>query len=250
MTMENDTREPLSQNSITTPNLDVDLYGDGQDIIVAVGKGPNSPHTFNGLCDRPCGVAFRDRNNYFDLTGRANIKLTTMISGFHLVRPIIKLPDGTVLIGDVGVGSPSDFQPAEISFRDLRWFKLDPKRGVTLGGNWVQPDLSKVDEVGYFDVIPGSGERVEGMLSRRCRLLRPADGSSFRISNCGASPSRAKLSSRKNKPIKLSRHSMRGWPNHWFRGITGYILTATWSSCCSTRRAPQGTTIFTPGISR
>jgi len=36
-------------------------------------------------------------------------------------------------------------------------------RGVTLGA-WVDnPDLSKVDEVGYFDVIPGSGVHTEGL---------------------------------------------------------------------------------------
>jgi hypothetical protein len=28
---------------------------------------------------------------------------------------------------------------------------------VTLGGTWVEPDLSRVEAVGYFDVIPGSG---------------------------------------------------------------------------------------------
>ena len=29
---------------------------------------------------------------------------------------------------------------------------------------WVpNPDLSKVDEVGYFDVIPGSGAHMEGL---------------------------------------------------------------------------------------
>ena len=56
MTLENDTRSPLSQDTVTTPNVDLQLYGDGKDILVAVGKGPNAPHTFNGLCDRPCGL--------------------------------------------------------------------------------------------------------------------------------------------------------------------------------------------------
>src|SRR5262245_39323924 len=34
MTLQNDTRLPLMQNSITTPNVDVQLYGDGKNIIV------------------------------------------------------------------------------------------------------------------------------------------------------------------------------------------------------------------------
>jgi hypothetical protein len=87
MTTQNETRLPLGQDSITTPNMDVHLYGDGKNIIVAVGKGANFPRTFFGLCEKPCGFTLRDRNNYFDLRGRANIKFTTIVSGFHRVRP-------------------------------------------------------------------------------------------------------------------------------------------------------------------
>ncbi|MGH9736978.1 MAG: hypothetical protein ACRD4X_00095 [Candidatus Acidiferrales bacterium] len=164
MTLENETRLPLNQNTVTTPNVGLQLYGDGKDIIVASGKGRYSPHTFNGLCDRPCGLTLRDKNNYFDLRGNANMKFTALVSGFHRVRPLIRLADGTLLIGDQAEGSTADWHPYEISFREVRWLKLDPKLGVTLGDTWVEnPDLSKVDEVGYFDVIPGSGPRVEGM---------------------------------------------------------------------------------------
>ena len=171
MTLENDTRLPLSQDTVTTPNVDLQLYGDGKDILVAVGQGPNAPRTFDGLCDRPCGFTLRDRNNYFDLRGRANIKFATLVSGFHRLRPLIRLADGTLLIGDQAEGSMGDWHQYEISFREVRWLKLDPQRGVTLGwtndltlgGMWIEnPDLSKVDEVGYFDILPGSGVRVEG----------------------------------------------------------------------------------------
>src|SRR5262245_10709961 len=158
MTLQNETRLPLTQNSITTPNVDLQLYGDGKNIIVAVGRGANFPRLFFGLCEKPCGFTLRDRSNYFDLRGRANIRFTTIVSGFHRVRPLIKLSDGTLLIGDQAEGSVADYHQYQISFSECRWLKLDPVRGVTLGGAWVEnPDLSKVDEVGYFDVIPGSG---------------------------------------------------------------------------------------------
>src|SRR5436190_23920743 len=145
VTMRNDTRLPLTQNSITTPNADLQLYGDGKNIVVAVGRGANLPRAFFGLCEKPCGFTLRDRNNYFDLRGRATIKSTTIVSGFHRVRPIIKLPDGTLLIGDQAEGSVADYHQYQISFSECRWIKLDPIRGVTLGGTWVEnPDLSKV----------------------------------------------------------------------------------------------------------
>jgi hypothetical protein len=163
MTLQNETRLPLGQSSVTTPNVDLQLYGDGKNIIVAVGRGANFPRTFFGLCKGPCGFTLRDKNNYFDLRGRAHIKFTTIVSGFHRVRPVIKLADGTLLIGDQAEGSVADYHSYQISFSEVRWLKLDDVRGVTLG-TWVEnPDLSKVEEVGYFDVIPGSGVHTDGL---------------------------------------------------------------------------------------
>jgi len=157
LALENDTRLPLGQSTVTTPNVDVQLYGDGRNIVVATGPGPRLPRLFFGLCKGPCGFTLRDRTSTFDLRGRASIRFTTIVSGFHRVRPIIKLADGTLLIGDQAEGSTADYHQYDISFSDVRWLRLDPVRGVTLGGAFVAADLSKVEEVGVFDVIPGSG---------------------------------------------------------------------------------------------
>jgi hypothetical protein len=176
MTVQNETRMPLTQSGITTANVDLQLYGDGKNIIIATGAGPQLPRLFFGLCQGPCGFTLRDRNNYFDLRGRANIKFTTIVSGFHRVRPLIKLADGTLLIGDQAEGSTADYHQYQISFSDCRWLRLDPVRGVTLGGTWVQPDLSKVEEVGYFDVIPGSGAWTAAGLPVEKQPAPPAGG--------------------------------------------------------------------------
>jgi hypothetical protein len=161
--LENTTRLPVSADVVTDPNLELQTYGDGKNIVVSIGKAATDPHTFDGLCERPCGMTFRDKRNYFDLRGRAKIKWTVIVSGFHRAQPLIKLADGTLLVGDQAQGSTADWQQSEVSFSDVRWLALDATRGVTLG-RWVEhPDLSKVDEVGYFDVIPGSGVHVEGV---------------------------------------------------------------------------------------
>ena len=157
LALDNELRRPLSRDAVTTPDVDLQLYGDGRNIVVATGTGANFPRLFFGLCKGPCGFTLRGRNNAFDLRGRASIRFTTIVSGFHRVRPIIRLADGTLLIGDQAEGSTADYHQYDISFADCRWLRLDPSRGVTLGGTWVAADLSKVDEVGYFDVIPGSG---------------------------------------------------------------------------------------------
>ncbi|HXD74787.1 MAG TPA: hypothetical protein VN628_13660 [Vicinamibacterales bacterium] len=157
LTLHNDARVPLTQTALATPNVDLQLYGDGKDIVVATGNGPQLPRLFFGLCTGPCGFTLRDKDNAFDLRGRASLRFTTIVSGFHKVRPIIRLTDGRLLVGDQAEGSTADYHHYDISFADCRWLALDPVRGVTLGATWVQPDLSSVDEVGVFDILPGSG---------------------------------------------------------------------------------------------
>ena len=88
LNLQNQTRLPLSPATVTNPNLDLQLYGDGKNIIVATGNGPQLPRLFFGLCQGPCGFTVRDKANAFDLRGRASIRFTTIVSGFHKVRQI------------------------------------------------------------------------------------------------------------------------------------------------------------------
>ena len=37
MTLDNAARVPLTQTAVTTPNVDLQLYGDGRNIVVATG---------------------------------------------------------------------------------------------------------------------------------------------------------------------------------------------------------------------
>ena len=184
-TLRNDARQPQTPQTIATPDVDLQLYGDGKNIVVATGAGPQLPRLFFGLCTGPCGFALRHKDVFFDLRGRAAVRFTTIVSGFHRVRPIIKLADGSMLIGDQAEGSTADYHRYDISFSDCRWLRLDAARGVTLGGTWVQPDLSKVDEVGLFDILPGSGEWTAPGLSVERQPPPPAGGwiavSSFEV---------------------------------------------------------------------
>jgi hypothetical protein len=108
-------------------------------------------------------VAFRDKTRLADLTGLARIRWNTKMSGFHQVRPIVKLADGTWLVGDRAEGSSSrDWLVSEVSYADLRWLKLDIARVVTVGTFLDKVDLSQVDEIGFADLMPGSGHGPGG----------------------------------------------------------------------------------------
>jgi len=100
----------------------------------------------------------------------------TRTENLHVLHPVVKLADGTLLVGSQTFSSPQrpmagsiaysgNFVVSEVTFDDQRWFQLDPVKVVTMKevGN---PDLSRVDEIGFVDLMPGGGHGVCRMLER------------------------------------------------------------------------------------
>jgi hypothetical protein len=156
---------PVTQQSIANPDLELKLYGPTSaelQINGADGNAANPIHIWSGLCTTGCALAFRHNTSNVDLSGLARIRWNTKMSGFHQIRPIVKLADGTWLIGDPASGSPSDYLVDDIPVAELRWLELDIDRIVTVG-LWVNdPDLTNVEEVGFADLTPGSGHGAGG----------------------------------------------------------------------------------------
>jgi hypothetical protein len=151
--------------AVANPDLELKLYGPGGKDIQLSGSAQNAAnplHLWTGLCEQVCAAALRNKDNYVDLTGLAMIRWVTKVSGFHQVHPIVKLADGTWLVGDHADGSTVDWHENEFSIGDVRWRKLNIAKVVTTG-DWVNnPDLSKVDEIGFTDLLPGSGHGPGG----------------------------------------------------------------------------------------
>jgi hypothetical protein len=153
----------ITSNAVSNPNLELKLYGGKQvELAGALGNEDNPLHPWTGLCENPCAVALRDKNNYVDLTGLAKIRWNTKVSGFHQIHPIVKLADGTWLVGDHASGSITDWHFDDFSVADVRWLRLDIEKVQTKGNFLANPDLSKVDEVGFTDLIAGSGHGPGG----------------------------------------------------------------------------------------
>jgi hypothetical protein len=161
---------PFVQANVADPNLELKQYGAGKEVLTNAGNPaqfiPFSAWT--GVASGPFALTFRDKRNALDLTGLAKIRWATKTSGFHVVRPVVKLTDGTMFVGDVHSESVAMMSVSEFPVATVRWVKLDPMRVVTLGSPgpnnqiWTTPDLSKVDEVGFADLIPGSGHGTGG----------------------------------------------------------------------------------------
>ncbi len=161
---------PAAQGAVSNPNLELKLYGtSGKEIQLVAGRAESNvtpTNLWTGTTTSPSAATLRDRNNFVDLSGAlAKIRWVVRTSGFHEARPILKLADGTWLAGDRASGIQADFNESEISMSDLRWLKLDIARVVTVG-TWVEhADLSKVDEIGFADLMPGSGHGSGGYVN-------------------------------------------------------------------------------------
>jgi hypothetical protein len=158
----------FAQRHVSNSNLQLKLYGSATDIDAARGPekgmqangGPGLPgtgHVFTGLCERPCAMALSDKNNYVDLSSFGKIRWSTRVTGLHELHPIVRLADGTWLLGEHGDGSVFDYHVNEFTLSETRWIQMDMEKVVTRG-RWVEKvDLTKVDAIGFADLMPGSG---------------------------------------------------------------------------------------------
>lgn len=159
----------VQQGHITDANVELRQYGAADKLLTANGD-PSS--VWSGEVDAPFAVTFHRKGNLLDLTGAAKIRWVTKTSGFHVVRPVLKLADGTLMVGDYSSMNVPMLASTEFPIATIRWVKLDPMRVVTVSspGNsnneiWVQnPDLSKVAEVGFADLMPASGHGTGGYI--------------------------------------------------------------------------------------
>ena len=123
------------QENVGDPNVEIKYYGAGAKQILTTGA-PGSDVTpygvWTGTAETPFAITFRHKQNYVDLTGLANIRWYTKTSGFHVVRPVVKLANGTMMVGDVAFTSVPKLTLSEFSLTNVRWIKLDAERVVTV----------------------------------------------------------------------------------------------------------------------
>jgi hypothetical protein len=170
-----DGQTKVVQEHIGDANLELMQYGLHESCLLTSGVSGSETRPFSvwsGECESPFATTFRHKTNYVDLTGAAKIRWAVKTSGFHQVRPVVKLADGTMLVGETAAASVPVLLQSEVPVAAIRWITLDPERVVTMGRRggafsaiWVpEPDLSRVDEVGFVDLMPASGHGTGGFI--------------------------------------------------------------------------------------
>jgi hypothetical protein len=171
----------FTQEAVTNPNLELKVYGpgskpgSGRDSGLLLGNEADEPSTkimsiaYTGVVQANWGIMFRDKNNYLDLRDAGRFRWRLRQRSLHQLRPLIKLADGTLLVGDYAEPLSSYMRESEFYLVDVpRWRPLNPttmyedrnKPGEPLWKTNV--DLSKVDEIGFTSLMAGAGHGTSG----------------------------------------------------------------------------------------
>lgn len=148
---------PVTQEHVGHPDLLMSLYGPGKLGIKKSHheKPADDPYyIWYGLCEGNCALSLRHKMSYVDLTGQAKVRWRSKQAGFRQARLILKLTGGDWLVSDISDGPSGDWREFEFIIADIHWRKLDIDKVIE--GKWAEkPDLSRVDEIGWTDLMPG-----------------------------------------------------------------------------------------------
>ena len=156
----NDENRRATQAAIANPKLELKLYG-AMSKDVGVYNHEGRFDLWNGVVKSPMAIMLRDKTSYADLTGLARLRAIVRTMGLHVIFPVARLADGSYVAGNRGVNTDGDFLEVELAFGGMRWHKFDPATATT-SAEVKNPDLSKIDEIGFVDLAPGGGHGVSG----------------------------------------------------------------------------------------
>jgi hypothetical protein len=148
---------PVTQQHVLNKDLILGLYGPGCDSIKK--SHHESPvddpyYIWSGLCLGNWAVTLKNTKSYVDLSSFGKIMWRSKQSGLRCLHIVLKLADGTWLVGSQGDCISKDWRITEFNMADIEWYTLNIKT-VIEERPVLKPDLSKVDEIGFTDLMPG-----------------------------------------------------------------------------------------------
>ena len=158
---ETDAATPVTQDHVANPNLTLQLYGPGREGVNKShhDKPADDPfYIWSGTATGNWAVTLRHRTHNADLTGQSKIRWRSKQAGFRELRIVIKLASGQWLVSSESDGPSDDWREREFILAGMRWRKLDIKT-ITEAAWVLTPDLSRVEEIGFTDLMSG-GESV------------------------------------------------------------------------------------------
>src|SRR3989454_7176615 len=150
-------------------NLQHGRYGLGaKDVIYDRHVGPRDDpgYIWLGACAAgPCVITLKDKTDYLDLSNpMSKVVWRTKQGGFRQLRLVLKLADGSFLISDHYAGPAEDWNISEILLSEIHWRILKIQEPVRIYEDALveKPNLTKVDEIGFTDLMVGGPSFTSG----------------------------------------------------------------------------------------
>lgn len=157
---------PVTQDHVAHPDLIISLYGPGAEVIKKSHHDTPADdpyYIWSGLCTGNWAVTLKDKSRYVDLSQNGKIRWRSKQSGFRELRIILKLAAGNWLVSSLAEGPSADWRITEFNISDLQWMTLDIDN--ILEKKWIiNPDLTKVEEIGWTDLMRGGGTDASSRL--------------------------------------------------------------------------------------
>lgn len=148
---------PVTQEHIANPALTLHRYGPAKDEIKKShhDQPKDDPYyIWSGECSGNWALALRHKEFLADLTGAAKIRWRAKQSGGRELRIIVKVADGIWLVSDQSDGPSEAWREREFKIAETGWRALNIET-VAAGARVEKPDLSRVDEIGFSDLMAG-----------------------------------------------------------------------------------------------
>jgi len=148
---------PVTQEHVLNNDLLLNLYGPGCDSIKK--SHHETPvddpyYIWSGLCLGNWAVTLKHKKAFVDLSSFSKIVWRSKQVGLRELHIILKLADGTWLVSDQSDGASKDWRIREFNLADINWHSLDIN-SVVEGLPVPGPDLSRIDEIGFSDLMRG-----------------------------------------------------------------------------------------------
>lgn len=155
---------PVTQEHVANPDLILHLHGPVKDLIKKSHHDQPADDPFyiwSGLCNAGnWAVSLEPRFGAFDLSGQAKVRWRTKQSGFRVLRLIVQLENGDWLVSDVGDGPSNDWRERELIMSNIEWRKLNMELIAEEHPEITAPDLSRVTQIGFTDLMIGGNSRA------------------------------------------------------------------------------------------
>jgi len=160
--------QPITQANLANQQLALHIYGDPTQIRKAM--HPLDDYTYTGETTTNWALTVSDKASLWDASGGGKVRFKTQNTGYRFLHVVIKTADGRYFASEEGAGESSVWIETDFILQDLHWRNLlmtdtpsnasnrrqpDPRRVPVIPTSKGIPDLARIDEVGFSDLMEG-----------------------------------------------------------------------------------------------